>query len=277
MRKMVAELRAILVDLTRNKAGLKLGVRNRFQKRQASESLVQNKWLWVVGGVVILFVLFFLARTLSQVPRVASEQKTLELNRIDLIAYTRMLGGVRVDTFVVSRLQPDFVGELRSIDTMMTNRELRDAIARLSKILKKRRSFEQTVIQGYIGVCYNELAQPNAGLKAFQEGLNLLQPKAESQPQVWGWLAFNCGYIFQYYSQPESARGYYESARKVLPELPGYFAGWVLNNLGVALEMCGDTTKAREAYFSAVKYIDTTGTHPERAGLRLKGNIQRVK
>ncbi|MCL6465599.1 MAG: hypothetical protein K6T77_02440 [candidate division WOR-3 bacterium] len=250
---------------------------------------LRNLWLWVTVGVVVLVILLFLSRILSQPPKSEPGRKTAELTKVDLSAYTRMLGKVYIDTTVRTFLSPELNRQLVSIDTMIENRELRDAIARLTKLLQKKElrkdSIGQAVVYGYIGFSYNELAQPQSALVEFQKGLELTHAlSGRAASCITGWLAFNIGYIFQYYSYPESALFYYRLAERSLSTLtpsPADLAGAILNNLGVAAEFIGDSIGAKEAFIRATMYIDTTVSLDQSRGLnaapalRLKRNLHR--
>lgn len=250
---------------------------------------LRNVWLWVTLGVVVLVILLFLTRILSQPPKSEPERKTAKLTKVDLSAYTRMLGKVYLDTTVRTFLSRELNRQLVSIDTMIKNRELRDAIARLTKLLQRKElrkdATSQAVLYGYIGFSYNELAQPQSALVEFQKGLELTHAlSGYAASCITGWLAFNVGYIFQYYSYPESALFYYHVAERSLSTLtppPTDLAGALLNNLGVAAEFTGDSIAAHDAFIRATMYIDTTVSLDESRGfdaspaLRLKRNLHR--
>lgn len=227
----------------------------------------------------MIFILFSLTKILSQPPNPNQRQQSLELNKIDLVAYARMLGGINAIPLAPGNLSANFLQELGSVELMIANRELRDAIAQLSKMKRRRTPLEQAVIEGYIGVCYNELIHPGATLNAFQAGLKLIDTATtEIGNRLLGWLAFNTGYLFQYYSLPESAVKYYQRSRTAISNIltdPPAFAGTLFNNLGVAAEMTGDTVGAKAAYLVATAYIDTTA--PDRAGKRLRENLRRIE
>ncbi len=258
-------------------------------KKPKSGLSIRNLWLWVTVGVVAIVFLLFLARILSQPPKNEPERKTAELTKVDLGAYTRMLGRVYLDTAVRAALSPELNRQLASIDTMLENRELRDAIARLTKLLQKkeikRDNVSQAVLHGYIGFAYNELAQPQMALVEFQKGLDITSALSEpAASRIIGWLAFNAGYTFQYYSYPESALVYYHQAERSLSQqgtISPEFAGALLNNLGVAAELTGDSTAARDAFLRATTYIDTTipteAAQDQSAlpAMRLKRNLHR--
>ncbi|MGQ9707667.1 MAG: hypothetical protein ACUVUR_02180, partial [bacterium] len=225
-------------------------------------------------------------RTLSQPPKSQPAQGPVELDRQDLDAYTRMLGRVFVDTSGFFVLSADLRRQLHQVATMIGNRELRDAIARLVKLQRKKSPLELAAIQLFIGLSYFELGQPTSALSAFREGvrvLNIAGPAAadtieiRARARLLALLAFNAGYLLQFYSLPESALGYYQLSRQALelisepaPEL----AGALFNNLGVAALKTGDTVMARQAYLAAVDYIDTLGFNP--ASERLRKNISHL-
>ncbi|MGQ9678329.1 MAG: hypothetical protein ACUVUD_03510 [bacterium] len=223
-----------------------------------------SRWLWVTIGGVTLVILFFLTRLLSQTPTTAA-RKFPELTRVDLNAYTRILGGVEIDTTLRATFSPELNRQLSSIDTMLARRELRDAIARLTKLLQKKEikkdPLSQTVLYGYIGYSYNELAQPQVALAEFQKGLEQIRPlPGPTAARIAAWLAFNIGYLFQYYSYPESALFYYLQVERAFSnqQLPSsHLLGKTLNNLGVAAEYVGDTIKAKDAFLRAATYLDT--------------------
>ncbi|MEO0019509.1 MAG: hypothetical protein ABIK47_02570 [candidate division WOR-3 bacterium] len=255
------------------------------KRKPLSKTRSPKYWVWIVSGVAIVFILFLLARILSQPPRSQTDRETVELAQEDLETYTRMLGRVFIDTLTLAALPFDLKRSLSQVDTMIANRELRDAIARLTKLQPKRPRLEQAAISLYIGYSYFELGQPQNALRAFQEGITILNSSRQNLPPAeknafYGLLAnlgFNSGYLFQFYSMPESALTYYQLSRQALDSLfepPGELAAWLFNNLGAAAEKTADTITAREAYLAALTYIDTT-TQTTMAA-RLRKNISRL-
>lgn len=260
------------------------------KRKKAHQGIaLHHLWLWVTVGVVTLIILFYLTRLLSQPPKAEPDRKLTELTKVDLNAYTRMLGGVAIDTTFRTSLSFELSRQLSSIDTMLARRELRDAIARLTKLLSKKEikkdPLSQAVIYGYIGYSYQELAQPQVALAEFQKGLKqILTLPGPTATSIAGWLAFNIGYLFQYYSYPESALFYYRQAEQAVSNQQTsslHFFGELLNNLGVAAEGVGDTALARDAFFRAATYFattssDKTGEKPTASpALRLKRNTFR--
>ncbi len=227
-------------------------------------------------------MLVLLTRILSQPPRTQPTRIASELTREDLDTYTRMLGKVFIDTLPIASLPKDFKRSLRQADTMITNRELRDCIARLTKLERKRTPLEKASIRLYIGYSYFELGQPTNALNAFQEGIRLLNSSAQGSERnpfngLLANLGFNAGYLFQFYSLPESALVYYRLSRQALEQLsepPRELAGWLFNNLGVAAEKSNDTALAKEVYYIALNYIDTTTQ--TTTSERLRKNIYRL-
>lgn len=232
--------------------------------------------------MVTLFVIFFLSRLLSQPARNESAQNLPKLTKVDLETYTRILGAIYIDTSLKSLVPSSLSKEFFSIDTMILHRELRDALARLTRLNKRKeirnQPLSRAATSGYIGFCYYELAQPREALRAFQEGLELLRnATGPRESQLRAWLAFNAGYIFQYYSYPESALTYYQLGERALSSTDDQellCAGPLFNNLGVAAATKGMPDLAKSAYIRALTYIDTS--RADEPGLRLKKNLREV-
>ncbi len=241
--------------------------------------IVRNPWLWTGIGIVVIIVLLFLARTLSQPPPNKTDTDRIALKKQNLDAYTLMAGTIQFDTALLAPLAPDFRQQLQQLLRMVSNRELADVIARLNR-MRRNSAYESGLIRLLLGVCYYELGQPEPALSAFRSGVKLLDtlstPDEYLQRLIAG-LGFNCGYLFQFYSYPESARHYYTLSQRALSSLAEpdrQFAGSLLNNLGLALETLGDTVNAQRSYLQALNYLDTTGTTPE--ALRLQKNLRRI-
>ncbi len=250
------------------------------KKTRGSTSTIQlrNLWLPVIAGLIVIFVIFFLAQTLARSPQ-TKPAPVIELKNVDLNAYTSMLGGIKIDTSLLEIFPVELRRQLISIDTMVANRELRDAIARLNKLQPRTNREAKALIYGYTGFCYYELAQPAAALAEFKKGITLLETlPGSTSARTLAWLAFNTGYLFQYFSYPESAIHYYhkgESALSVTDRVSREIAASLFNNYGVALEILADTLKAKTAYLRATEFIDTTSTTP--AAEKLRNNIHRLE
>ncbi len=248
-----------------------------FMKRRAGFRL-NNRWLLGIAGLIIIFMLFFLARILSRVPPVEPEHKPIEITRQDLDAYTKMLGRVELDTISIAQLPPDLQQVFKQALKMINHRELKDCIYRLTKMLGKRTVEERALIKLFIGFSYYELGEPVSALNAFKEGLEL---SGLSETQIYhrtvAQLAFNTGYIFQLYAQPESALYYYRQSEKtVIPQTTAdsLLMGIILNNSAVASEATGDTSTARQLYTSALNYLNNIGAEEEAT--KVEKNLQRL-
>lgn len=248
------------------------------QQKRKKGFTIRNPWLWTGLGIVVIIVLLFLARTLSQPPPDKTATSRIALKKQNLDAYTLMAGTIQFDTALLTPLAPDLRQQMQQLLRMVNNRELADVIARLNR-MRRHSVYESGVIRLLLGVCYYELGQPEPALSAFQSGVKLLDTLSTTDEYIQrliAWLGFNCGYLFQFYSCPESARYYYTLSQQALSsasELDYRLAGSLLNNLGLALETLGDTVNAQRFYLQALNYLDTTGPMPEAS--RLKKNLRR--
>lgn len=248
--------------------------------KKSSNLKLRNPWLWLVVAIAVLFALFLLSRTLSQPPPSKSGAEPISLKKQDLDTYTRMTGTIRLDTSIIQSLNPELRKQLQQLLQMVANRELADVIARLNRMLRRRPAYEQGAMQLLIGFCYYELGQPESALKAFKTGVMLLDTLQNLNPdaaRLLAYQAFNAGYLFQLYSQPESARFYYQLSRKAIQLIPvpdKNFTGILLNNLGLTLETTGDVQNARRLYLEAASCIDTTAATTDAE--RLKKNIHQT-
>ncbi|MCX7732540.1 MAG: hypothetical protein N2248_05180 [candidate division WOR-3 bacterium] len=247
------------------------------QKRKKG-FIARNPWLWTGIGIVVIIALLFLARTLSQPPPQKTDTSRVALKKQNLDAYTLMAGTIQFDTALFTPLAPDLRRQMQQLLRMVSNRELADVIARLNR-MRRHSAYESGVIRLLTGVCYYELGQAESALNAFRSGVKLLDTLStpdEYHRRLIARLGFNCGYLFQFYSYPESARHYYTLSQRALSSLAEpdrQFAGSLLNNLGLTLETIGDTVNAQRSYLQALNYLDTTGTTPEAA--RLQKNLRR--
>lgn len=228
--------------------------------------------------MVVIIVLLFLARTISQPPPAGPDRNRITLSKQDLDAYTLMAGAVEFDTSLLRPLSPQFRLQLEQLLAMVARRELADVIARLGR-MRRPAAYESALLQLLAGVAYYELGQPEPALQAFRTGffsLDTVKPGDRYTGLLRARLGFNCGYLFQFYATPESARSYYLVSREVLMNLaePDHrLTAWVLNNLGLATEAAGDTATARQFYLQALNYLDTLQPLPEAE--RLRKNLRR--
>ncbi|MGB9741625.1 MAG: hypothetical protein ACPL0F_00450 [bacterium] len=248
-------------------------------RRTGSTPILSKPWLWVVIAVTVLFALFLLSRTLSQSPPAKPTEKTVSLNRQDLDTYTRMAGSILFDTTLLLPLNPDRHRLLKQVLKMVGNRELADAISRLNRLLRGQPVYEQGLMQLLIGICYYELGQPEPALNAFKTGARLLATEQNPAPGTARLLAlhtFNAGYLFQFYSQPDSARRYYQLSQQALAlaQPDQRLTAIILNNLALTFEAAGDTQRAQSLYLEAAKLIDTTLN--SQSAERIRKNIHRL-
>lgn len=251
------------------------------QKRTSSPGInLHNRLLWVIAAVAILFGLFLLTKTLSRPPQSKPINSLLSLNKQDLDTYTRMIGAIQIDTTLIFCLNSNLRNQMEQVLKMVANRELADAITRLNRMLRRRPAYEQGLIQMLIGFCYYELGQPEPALAAFRTGVKLLDTlrnRDEYTCRLISLHGFNAGYLFQFYSQPDSARRYYLLSQEIMRSLPHpdkKLTGAILNNLGVTFETSGDIPNAHSLYLEALNYIDTTLLLPEAE--RLRKNLNRT-
>lgn len=234
----------------------------------------------MVIAVAVLFAIFLLSRTLSQAPPAAPAAKALSLKNQDLDTYTRMTGSIMFDSTLIMALNPDRQQQLKALLKMVANRELADVIARLNRMIRKRPAYEQGLMQLLLGSCYYELGQPEPALNAFKTGVSLLdtvQNRDSNTARLFALLSFNSGYLFQFYSLPDSARRYYQLSHQAvtsIPEPDQSFAAIILNNLALTFEAAGDIQTARSLYLQAATLIDTTTATPTAE--RLRKNINRI-
>jgi len=226
--------------------------------------------------VVVGFMLFMVARTLSSAPAPSLPVQRVDPAKTDLSAYTRMVGSPGIDSLLRRSLPETTAARLVQIEKMVEDRELRDAVGRMQRMLSREKlsAAEQALLRGYSAVCEHELANPNGALVNLLAGLALADA-ADSvvNGSVRAWLGFQAGWLFQYHGLADSARRYYEAALSAAnAESP--LRPTLLNNLGVALEAAGDSLAAAEAYRAAVALVDTTAQ--DRDPTRVRDNYRRV-
>uniref|UniRef100_A0A7C4CDJ3 Tetratricopeptide repeat protein n=1 Tax=candidate division WOR-3 bacterium TaxID=2052148 RepID=A0A7C4CDJ3_UNCW3 len=243
--------------------------------RSGRKSETQSIWMWIVGGVVVAAMLFMVVRTMSSAPAPSPPLQRVDPAKTDLSAYTRMVGEPAIDTLLRFSASETCAAELRQIETMIQNRELRDAVARMQRMLARtsRPALERALLHGYIAVCEYELANPNAALVNLLGGLGQITVADSATAELQAWLGFQVGWLFQYYGRADSAREYYSLALQSAPPASRLRPG-LLNNLGAALESTGDTTGAAETYLAAAAIVDTTGQGRESA--RVRNNLRRL-
>lgn len=240
------------------------------------KSELHNVWVWVVGGVVVAAMLFMVARTMSSAPAPPPPLQRVDPAKTDLGAYTRMVGEPGLDTLLRHSMSAANLTSLVQIDSMIRARELRDAVARMQRMLSRLPLFssERALLHGYIAICEYELANPNAALVSLLKGLALTTDSDSATAELRAWLGFQTGWLFQYYGRADSAREYYSLALRAAPA-SSRLRPWLLNNFGAALETAGDTAGAAEAYRTAAGlHADTAAESREQS--RVRDNLRRL-
>ncbi|MEO0085478.1 MAG: hypothetical protein ABIK37_02475 [candidate division WOR-3 bacterium] len=253
-----------------------MALRERKARSHSSrKSSLNNVWVWVVGGVVVAAMLFMVARTMSSAPAPPAPPQRVDPAKTDVSAYTQMVGEPCLDTTFRHSISGLNATAFVQIESMVRNRELRDAIARMQRMLVRtqRSSPERALLHGYVAACEYELANPNAVLVNLLKGFALADTTDSSVAELKAWLGFQAGWLFQYHGLTDSAREYYSQALQTAPTA-SRLRPWLLNNLGVTMEATGDTVGAAEAYRSAAAAIDTTQAN--RTTNRILNNLRRL-
>ena len=229
-----------------------------------SKFQISGTFLWITVGVVVIVVLFMLARILSTSTMDVAPIPILATADPDLISLTRMLGDVELDTAATPT-------RLAEVGPMIAERNWNGALGILRKKLKHAPAGSAGLIHAYIGYCYNQSTRPDWALKEFRKALET----TDSNPaELNTRMAFYAAYLFQSHGYADSAEAYYIKARHMIPDSANILLPQLLNNLGLAHEALADTGRAIEYYLAASRYIDTTEhTRPART---LRDNIRRL-
>lgn len=200
---------------------------------------------------------------------------TLDTRREDLIVFTRMIDTVG--------LEPEFYGnteEFSKIESLINNGSVQTALQRLDRNRRKAPPKNRLSATAFAGLCRSRLREYPLAIREFQDALSLTD---SNTVLLAARLCFNIGYLFQRFSEPESAKEYYSRSLRLLgfhgdgtvpSDLSIRFLPGLLNNLGVATEAIGDTATALSLYLRAAAFVDTTSTH--RDAQRLRENIARL-
>jgi len=236
-------------------------------------SVARGPWVWVVGAVVVLVALFFLARTLSTAPTEAPPVPVLANAAPDLTALTRMLGDIGVDSTRAADLPEDVRAQLGRVDSLVTERSWYDAIELLRRLRKSTPPDRAAFLHDYLGYCHHQAAHPDRALLEFRRALEAAGP---GDSLLRYRIAFCVGYLFQSRGFADSALAFYSYARGAAhPDSTDPLLPALLNNLGLAREYLKDRAGARELYLEAARHIDTSGT--TSTGRTLRDNLRRVE
>ncbi len=245
--------------------------KNRDRRKKSSGGFtLSGPWPWVVGGAVVLLLLFFLARTLSTTVSEVAPTPILATANPDLTAMTRMMGDISLDTTRTAGLPDEVLTQFARVDSMMAERSWYDAIEALGRLQKSVPEDKVDVVHDYIGYCQHQAANPDRALREFRKALD-----AAGNDTTRARMAFCIGYLFQSRGYADSAFAFYDLARHAAP--PGstdVSRPALLNNLGVARETLGDTTAAFGFYREAAALLDTSGA--DRSARTLRDNLRRT-
>lgn len=226
--------------------------------------------LWVVVGVVVIFALFMLARTLTSSTNTNVIIPYLSTNDRDLTALTRMMGEILPDT-TRSGLPEELMPRFRAVESLLTERNWPAAIERLRGLVKPTPEDKVALVHELLGFCYHQSASPDRALSEFR--MELATAPGDSTRRFRA--AFCAGYLFQSRGMADSALVFYQQARPFAPiDTSQTLVPALLNNLGLAQETVGDTAAALAAYHEAATLVDTTVD--SRGARVLRDNLRRL-
>jgi tetratricopeptide (TPR) repeat protein len=226
---------------------------------------------WGIVVVVVIAVLFILARALSRSPGEPAPIPLLSSARTDLVSLTRMLGEVGLDSATRSLFPAELQPALGGVDTLVSQHKWYEAIGQLDRLLKKAKADEAPALRGYMGSCFYQAASLDRALQQFRKGL----AKAEStgSPLV-PWLAFCSAYLYQSRGYQDSAIAYHSLCIKALGSESGPLLISALNDMAAAREALSDTAGAGTAYREAAALVDSAAD-PKTAEL-VRENLRRI-
>jgi len=226
---------------------------------------------WSIVAVVVIAVLFILAKALSRAPGEPAPIPLLSSAKTDLVSLTRMLGDVTLDSATRSLFPAELQPALNGVDTLVSQRKWYEAIGQLDRLLRKAKADEAPALLGYMGSCFYEAASLDRALQQFRKGW----AKAESiGSPLAPWLAFSSAYLFESRGYQDSAIAYHSLCIKALGGKPGPLLISALNDVGAAREALSDTAGARAAYEEAAALVDST-VDPKTAEL-VRENQRRI-
>lgn len=213
-------------------------------------SIVQWGIVGIVGGVMA----FFLIRSLASKPFDTPPTPFLSSQQQDLTALTRTIGDIQTDSTLRAAFPADLQAKLVTVDTMVAQRRLNDAINLLYGGLRSAKPATYVALRAYIGLCYHTAKSSDMALMHWRKGLAAADT---ANPALVPWLAFATGYLFQTHGVPDSALAYYARVPAGSNVPAGLGPAAVLNNSGFAREVLADTGAAITLYTQALAAIDT--------------------
>ncbi len=246
-------------------------------RREAArtQAICRSPWFWAVVGVAALVLMLALTGVLSQPSTARETRPLLDTRREDLVVFTRMIDTVALEPFFYSGNE-----DLAIVESLLNNGSVQSAFQRLDRSRRKAPIEKQLSATAFAGLLRHRLREYPLALQEFQHALSLTD---SATALLAARLCFNIGHLFQQFSQPESARDYYSQSLRLLHldqdesvsvRLSVRFLPGLLNNLGVAHEILGDTGAAFSLYQKAAALLDTTEKH--RDAQRLRENIARL-
>jgi tetratricopeptide (TPR) repeat protein len=239
----------------------------------------------VVLGVVAFVVMLVFTGVLTRPEPLPPSAPIIDTRREDLLVFTRMLDTVALEPELLSGTDSALQHQLHIAESLVNTGSSRDAFQKLEKTIAKAGPAARASLLAAAGLLRHRLRDYPQALLAFRQALaahDSAWPAAQQTDSAPAMLAarlcFNIAYLFQQFSQPESARRYYQqslallSATDSLPWLR--FLPALFNNYGVAQELLGDTAAALELYFRAATLLDTL--MPTRDAQRLRENRHRL-
>jgi hypothetical protein len=226
---------------------------------------------WAIVGVVAGFMAFFLVRALVSKPTDTPPIPFLSQKQTDLVALTRSLGDITLDSTARAAFPAELNQRLVGADTLVAQRRFNDAIGLLYRQLKDANPATTAAIRTYLGYCYHLATSSDMALMHWRKALALADT---ADPTLVPWLGFSIGFLFQSRGVPDSALVAYGRVPADAPVPTGIGRAAVLNNSGVAKEVLGDSTGAVRLYADALAALDTLG--PPRSAAVIKDNLNRL-
>ncbi|MEO0081914.1 MAG: hypothetical protein ABIL25_06440 [candidate division WOR-3 bacterium] len=147
--------------------------KNRKMKLGQSRREMPGFWLWIVTGLVVLFLLFMLARTLSHTAVEPAPIPLLATAQQDLVSLTRMLGEIEPDTFGFGSLPAEICCRLKPTDSLIAEQNWPEAIAELHRCLKRVPDRYVSAVHACLGFCYYHSASLDRSLAEFRKAFQL--------------------------------------------------------------------------------------------------------
>lgn len=226
---------------------------------------------WVVVGIVAAFMGFFLIRALVSRPTDTPPIPFVTQQQPDLIALTRTLGEINLDSTTRSMFPAELASRLPTIDSLVAERRFNEAVEGLQRHLRRATPAETAAIRAYLGYCYLQTTAYDLALMHWRKARVIA---VQALPGLVPWLDFAIGFLFGSRSLPDSALASYRRIPPGAVVPVGYGRPGVLNNTGVALELLGDSTAAARLYLEARTALGPE--HLPRAAEVIAENISRL-